>query len=317
MATAGSSYVSAAIGDPLNGGAVSGGALNGKRALVTGARKGIGRGVALALARAGCSAVCVVDLLDDELTDAVVAAIASGAGGCKGSKIIADCSDVKSFTAAIDGFAADDGIDILVNNAIIPHSPPASSQCSPLLETTEAVWDGLVNIGFKGYFFGCVAAAKHMAKQGRGGSLVCLSSVHAVNPVADWTIYGSCKAGLERMVKGLAADLAGTGVRANCVAPGAIANSFPTEAPTQLDGPVDPNWGLAADGSAVPTATDPSAAATAARGAAFAKAVPDGTMGMPSDIAGAVLYLCSDMSRYMTGQTLRVDGGMSAVAQLW
>ena len=151
---------------------------------------------------------------------------------------------------AIDEFASAGGIDILVNNAIIPHSPPVSSQAAPLLEVTEETWEGLVSVGLKGYFFACQRAAKHMVEQKRGGCLVCLSSVHAVNPCSDWTVYGSCaqagtcrlarrdwpasvagpclnstavcagKAALERMVKGLACDLRGHGISANCIAPG-------------------------------------------------------------------------------------------------
>lgn len=149
---------------------------------------------------------------------------------------------------------------------------------------TEDVWEGLVSVGFKGYFFACQRAAKHMLAQQRGGSLICLSSVHAVNPCPEWTVYGthsllvyichqphfcpsqpnarcagrlcrgntlptlsvlcfcfacdmsyvgSCKAGLERMVKGLAVDLAGTGISANCIAPGGVANALPPPGKTE------------------------------------------------------------------------------------
>ena len=69
-----------------------------------------------------------------------------------------------------------------VNNAIVPHSPPVSTQCASLLEVSEDTWEGLVSVGFKGYFFACQRAAKHMLAQQRGGSIICLSSVHAVNP---------------------------------------------------------------------------------------------------------------------------------------
>ena len=134
-------------------------------------------------------------------------------------------------------------------------------------------------VGFKGYFFACQRAAKHMVEQKRGGSLICLSSVHAVNPCEQWTVYGSCKAALERMVKGLAVDLRGTGISANAIAPvratsgviisswsgsgthvplaaiaqGAIANSLPSaEDRGKVDGPIDPNWGLTFDGIGAP-----------------------------------------------------------------
>jgi len=102
---------------------------------------------------------------------------------------------VAAVQGAIDEFASAGGIDILVNNAIIPHSPPVSSQAAPLLEVTEETWEGLVSVGLKGYFFACQRAAKHMVEQKRGGCLICLSSVHAVNPCSDWTVYGSCAQG--------------------------------------------------------------------------------------------------------------------------
>lgn len=109
---------------------VSAHSLAGKRAFVSGARKGIGRGVALSLARAGCAAVCIADIVDDDASQEVVALI--NEAGATGSLIVADLSTVAAIQSAIDSFAADGGIDILVNNAIIPHSPPDSTQCSPV-----------------------------------------------------------------------------------------------------------------------------------------------------------------------------------------
>ena len=290
-------------------------ALGGKRALVTGGRKGIGRGVALCLASAGCAAVCIVDIVDDETTREVIGLI--NERGSIGSLIIADLSRVPEIHKAIDQFAADGGLDILVNNAIIPHSPPESSQCKPLLEVTEHMWDGLTSVGLKGYFFAMQRAAKHMLEQKRGGCLICMSSVHAVNPTAEWTVYGSCKAALERMVKGIAVDLARSGIRVNCVAPGAICNSLPSAADRNaLDGPVDPNWGLTMDGAGLQLG-DESQDSASKRGTDFVATVPDGCFGAPSDIGAAVLFLCSPLGRYVNGQTLRVDGGMSSNSRFW
>lgn len=263
---------------------------------------------------------------------------------------MADCSKVPDVQAAVDSFAAQGGIDILVCNAILPHSPPKHVQSGPMLEVKESEWDALHDLGLKGYFFACQAAAKHMVTQRRGGSLVCLSSVHAVkyplcresnrganrtrccapattwltapvagsrldSPVADWTVYGTAKAGLERMVRGLACDLARHGIRANCVAPGATGNALPSER-GPIDGGIDPNWYTLEEG---PGGTSRVASGFTFEDSseAFARAVPAGVGGAPSDIGGTIAFLCSDNARYINGQTLRVDGGMSACAQLW
>lgn len=95
---------------------------------VTGARKGLGRGIAIALARAGCSAVAIVDIVGDEVTEAVVKQI-SDVEGCTGHMFVTDCRKAKELVANIDEFAASGGIDILVCNAMVSHSPPRSSQC--------------------------------------------------------------------------------------------------------------------------------------------------------------------------------------------
>lgn len=281
----------------------------GKRALITGARKGLGRGIALCLARAGCIAVGIVDIIDDEKTRGLVDLIREA--GVDAIFIMADCGNVAQMKQAIGTFAEAGGIDILVNNAIVPHSPPESMQSSPFLETTEEAWDRLTTLGYKGYFFACQAAARHMVAQERGGSLICLSSVHAVNPIADWTVYGSMKAGLERMVKGMAVDLRAHNVRVNAIAPGAMANGLPDVA-SAIDGPVDPSWyKVDRTGKVVEGCT------TEGGSEAFCRAVPAGVAGSPSDVAALVVFLCSDGGRYINGQTIRVDGGMSACSQFW
>merc|ERR1712194_635205 len=119
------------------------------------------------------------------------------------------------------------------------------------------------------------------------------------------------KAGLERMARGLAVDLKAHGIRVNAIAPGAMANGLPLER-GDVDGPVDPSWykldevgnvleGCSTDGGS----------------AAFCRAVPAGKAGAPSDVAAMVTFLCSDHGRYINGQTMRIDGGMSACSQFW
>jgi len=292
-----------AAGHPMPG-------LAGKRALVTGARKGLGRGIALSLARAGCAAVAIVDVIDDEVAAAVVAQI-SAVEGCTGRLFVADCSNIAEVRKTIDAFAADGGIDILVNNAMIAHAPPCSSQCAPFLSTDEGMWDALTSLGYKGYFFAMQAAARHMVAQRRGGSLLCIGSVHAVNPIAEWAVYSGMKAGLECMVRCLACDLREHNIRSNVIAPGGMANGLPDN-PADIDGPTDPSWYEKAEDGSYRWGFDGDGGSDA-----FKAAVPAGVGGAPSDVGAMVTFLASDLGRYINGQTMRVDGGMSACNVFW
>ena len=255
------------------------GLLDGKKALVTGARKGIGRGIAVRLAAEGAD-VGVNDIVDDEVTRQV-AALARERGS-DASVHIADVSNLTEINEMIDSFLDVHGrIDILVNNAIF------QPQNRPLFETGEAFWDQVMDLSLKGYFFASQRAAREMVRQGSGGSIVCLASVHAFRAWTNWTAYGVAKAALRRMVKGLAVDLAGTGIRANCIAPGYIDNRLPESGlePERDELKLRPGT---------------------------AERIPARHGGLPSDIAGAVAFLCSDMGGYVNGETLLVDGGMIA-----
>ncbi len=191
-------------------------------------------------------------------------------------------SVVSEVFRVVDEFVAmHGGIDILINNAVTP------DQSKPFFKADEEYWDQMMSVSLKGYFFAAQRAAAAMVKQRTGGSIVCLSSVHAYAARPEWTIYGTAKAGLTHMVKGLAADLAGAGIRANCIAPGVIRNVLPDN----LD-EMDP--------------------APVARKAKSIKNVPLKSGGLPSDIANAVVFLCSDMGRYVNGETILVDGGVEA-----
>ena len=149
----------------------------------------------------------------------------------------------------------------------------------------------MMNLSLKGYFFASQRAAKAMVAQGTGGRIVCMSSVHSYAAWKDWTAYGIAKMGLRRMVKGLAVDLAGTGITANCIAPGAIVNELPED-------------GTAVDGTPYDLDERPS----------LKSRVPSQRGGLPSDIANAVLYLTSGLGEYVNGETILVDGGMMASA---
>lgn len=259
------------------------GLLDGKKALITGARKGIGRGIALTLANEGAD-VGVNDIVDDEVSQRTAELISKR--GVKGTFHQGDVSTVAGINSVIDSFLEAHGrIDILVNNAIFP------DQSRPLFDTDEEYWDRMMDLSLKGYFFGSQRAAKEMIAQGSGGRIVCLSSVHAYVAMEDWTAYGTAKAGLRRMVKGLAVDLSGHNITANCIAPGPISNALPEGDDDVIDGPPH----------------DP---------ARLGAHIPAAKGGLPSDIANAVLYLTSNLGQYVNGETILVDGGMIAVSKM-
>ncbi len=258
--------------------------LSGKKALVTGARKGIGRGIAVRFAREGAD-VGIADIVDDEETRRTVELIE--AEGRKGSLHIADVSKTSGISRLFDEFLAEHGrVDILVNNAIMP------DQSAGFVEMSEAYWDRMIDLTLKGYFFMSQRAAKEMVKQGAsgngGGRIVSLSSVHGYRAWPDDTAYGICKAGLKRMVKSMSMDLAGHGITSNCIAPGYIDNRLPD------DGALE----------AAPRTID-----EMPRLAGF---IGSARGGVPSDIAAMAVVLCSELGGYVNGETIVVDGGLIA-----
>jgi NAD(P)-dependent dehydrogenase (short-subunit alcohol dehydrogenase family) len=248
--------------------------LEGKKALVTGARRGIGRAIALALAREGCD-VGVNDYVLDEAAEETRAGIeAAGRRALLLEGNHADAAAVREMMAAF--VAAFGRIDILVNNA-------ASWKMAPFLEIAEGDWDLYLGTALKGAFLCSQAAAREMASGG-GGSIVSIASVHAYRAWPDDTVYGIAKAGIVRMTMSMALDLAEHGIRCNAVAPGYIdSRLLPPEQESERGHPdyEKPVRGV----------------------------VPSRRIGVPDDIAGAVVYLCSPLAGYVNGTCLTVDGG--------
>ncbi|MBI3911141.1 MAG: SDR family oxidoreductase [Armatimonadetes bacterium] len=249
--------------------------LTGKRALITGSRRGIGAGIATALAQAGCD----IGLNDVELD----------AEGERTLQAIRDLGRRATFTVANIGSSTDvqrlfdtflathEGIDILVNNAYWGDN-------RHFLEITEEIWDRTMDSCLKGYFLCSQRAAQEMARQGTGGSIVSIASVHAYRTFPHDTAYGVAKAAVIRMTMSMALDLAEQGIRANAIAPGWI------------------------DSRVLPPERE------AERGNAEYrdKVIPwvaRRRIGLPTDIAQAVLYLCSPAADYVNGACLTVDGG--------
>jgi len=249
--------------------------LKGKVAIITGARRGMGKAHSLVLAEAG--AKVVVSDISQEECQKVVDEIEKTGG--EGLAIKCDVSNKKEVDEMIKKTVEKFGkVDILVNNAGI-------CQFKPFLEITEEEWDRTIDINLKGYFLCAQAVVKEMAKQ-KSGAIVNIASV-AMGQVGIGFLtlahYSASKGGIVAMTETMASELAPHNIRVNAVAPGAI------ETPM-----VDP------------LKSDPKTME-----AILAK-VPMKRMGKPEEVSNLVLFLASDASSYMTGSTVVIDGGWLA-----
>ncbi len=166
------------------------------------------------------------------------------------------------------------GIDIWVNNA-------ARLLVKPLLETTDDDWHGLLAANLHGYFYGCRAAARSMVEQGTGGRILNVSSAADVQPLSDLSAYITAKGGIVGLTRTLALELAPYGITVNAIAPGATETAMNQHAYT------------------------PSVRA------AYEQRIALGRIGVPDEVADAAVFLVSDAARYVTGQELLVDGGLT------
>jgi NAD(P)-dependent dehydrogenase (short-subunit alcohol dehydrogenase family) len=247
--------------------------LGGKISLITGAGRGIGRAVALALARAGSDAALVARSQDQ--LDAAAAEIRNL--GRRAEVFAADLTQTQHLPDLTEKIAGTMGaIDILVNNAGI--NIPQDS-----VDVTEDAWDAIMNINLKGAFFLAQAVGKVMIAQGRGGRIINITSQTGSVALAKRAVYCASKAGLNLVTKVLAMDWAPHGILVNAVAPTFI------ETELTKDFLADPEF----------------------RQYALAKNLLK-RFGKPDDVAGAVLYLASPIANMVTGHVLLVDAGWTA-----
>jgi len=249
--------------------------LNKKIAIVTGARRGMGKTHALILAKAGAKVVVSDISLED--CEKVVEEIKKEGGEALAIKC--DVSKKKEVDEMIEKTIEKFGkVDILVNNAGI-------CQFKPFLELTEEEWERTLDINLKGYFFCAQAAAREMAKQ-KSGVIVNIASVvmgQIGMGMAGLAHYSASKGGIVALTKTLALELAPLGIRVNAISPGVI--DTPMVASVKLD----------------PKATE-----------GILAQIPLRRMGRPEEISNTVLFLASDESSYITGATIVVDGGWLA-----
>jgi 3-oxoacyl-[acyl-carrier protein] reductase len=244
--------------------------LNGKIALVTGGSRGIGREVALRLARAGAFVVINCTSRGVEKAESVLAEIKSAGGD--GMVRPFSVSDSAAVDAAVDEIIKAKGaIHILVNNAGI-------AKDALFMRMKDEEWDDTLNTNLKGAAL-CARAVVRPMMKGREGAIINMSSVVGQMGNAGQAAYAASKAGLFGLTKTLAKELASRNIRVNAIAPGFI----DTEMTTDL----------------------PEAAKTA-----MLASIPMGRMGSGKEIAEAVLWLASPASSYVTGQILAVNGGM-------
>jgi 3-oxoacyl-[acyl-carrier protein] reductase len=186
--------------------------LRGKVAIVTGAGRGIGQGIAMELARAGCR-VAVNYVVEPERAQATVEDLR--ALGADAIAVEADISDARAVTAMVDRVTREFGaLDILVNNAGV-------QTWKPLLEVTEAEWDFVIDTNLKGTFLCTQAAARFMKDHG-GGAIVNIGSGSNKAPFPGLVAYTASRGGIEMLTKVAAVELGPLKIRVNCVAPGAV-----------------------------------------------------------------------------------------------
>lgn len=250
--------------------------VEGQVAVVTGAGRGLGRWIALGLARAGVS----VALAARTRRDVEDAAAAVQQAGARAFPIVADIRDPEQCKGLMESARGYFGrLDVLVNNA-------GTAMRKPGLEVTLEDFNAVVETNFRGSYFCAQAAGRIMAAQ-RRGSIINIASTSAilVRRSVPNSVYGPTKAAIVMMTKALAAEWAPMGVRVNCVAPG----RFHTSLTARLAPPA--------------SAEQQDVLAT----------IPMGRLGEADDIVGPVLFFASPASAYVTGQTLFVDGGRTVL----
>lgn len=246
--------------------------LEGKIALVTGASRGLGRSIALGFAEAGADVAIAARTVDDLET----LAKEIDATGRRALAIETDVTDRDQIERMITRTSEELGrLDVLVNNA------GGSNFASPVLGLRPAGWDKIIALNLDSVFHATQLGAQAMLASG-GGSIIQMASVAGIEGAPGLSMYSAAKGGVRLFTKAVAKELAASGVRVNCIAPGWI------------DTPLN-DW-MTSDEGTLQEAE---------------KMIPMGRIGKPEEIVGAAIYLASDASSFVTGTTLVIDGGQT------
>ena len=246
-----------------------------KVAIVTGGNSGIGKAIALELAKHGASVV--IDYVSHpDATEALEQEIVALGGRVIGVEAdVSKLDDLQKLVAsAVKNFGH---VDIMVNNAGVETR-------TSILDTTEEQYEKVLEINLKSAFFGTQLAAQQMIKQGGGGRIINITSIHEDWPMPGNTPYCLSKGAMRMLTRTAAVELAPHNILVVGVAPGAVAT------PINLS-----------------TMTDPALMAK------LNAAIPLGRMATPDDLTGLVCFLASDASSYLTGQSIIIDGGYTSI----
>ncbi|MDR6192962.1 SDR family oxidoreductase [Siphonobacter sp. SORGH_AS_0500] len=249
-------------------------------AIITGSSSGIGKAIAIEMAREGASVVINYHKSSEGADEALEQIKGFGGTGITVKADVSKEDDVKAlFTQTIEAFGR---LDILVNNT-------GRQMDAPFLEMTLEQWDGVISTNLTSQFLCSREAAHQFIKQAKDqkeedlsiGKIICMSSVHDMIPWAGHVNYAASKGGVLMFMKSIAQELAPLKIRVNAISPGAIKTPINKEVwsdPEKLPGLLD--------------------------------LIPYKRIGKPEDVAKATIWLASDESDYVTGETLYIDGGM-------
>lgn len=242
-------------------------------AIVTGAATGIGKAIATRFVREG--AAVTIDYVKGQEHDAQSLVEELNAGGGRALAVAASVSSENDVQNLVDQTVQHFGkLDILVNNAGVEHEVP-------FLETPLSLWQEVLAINLTGPFLCSRAAARQMVKQGHGGRIINISSVHEDIPMPTNSPYCASKGGLRMFMRTICDELAPHQITVNNIGPGAI--------DTPMDAPLKAN---------------------PEKMKALLAEIPLGRMGQPDEVAGLAVYLASSEASYVTGSTYFIDGGM-------
>ena len=246
--------------------------LENKVAIVTGGDSGIGRAICLELAKEG-AAVTINYHRNEQAANEVKQTIEQGGG--KALIIQGNVATLADLQTLVDQTVATFGrLDIMVNNA-------GMETRTSVLDSSEQDFDNVLGVNLKGPFFGTKFAAQQMIKQGGGGRIINISSVHEEWPMPGNSPYCCSKGGVRMLTRNAGVELAPHGITVVGVGPGAIATPINKE-----------------------TLADPE------KTAALDHAIPAGRVGTPEEVAGLVCWLASDKAAYVTSTTYFIDGGI-------